>query len=48
VLLAALIHQRTTVSLAWIADALQMRSAANVSQQIHRLAGWTSDPVAKK
>jgi hypothetical protein len=35
--LAELLWKRTTVSQKWIAEALSMRSAANVSQQLRRL-----------
>ena len=34
--LAELVWKRTTVSQEWIAEALSMRSAANVSQQLRR------------
>jgi putative transposase len=37
VLLAQLLHDRTTVSLKWIAQRLFMRSASNVSQQLRRM-----------
>ena len=36
VTIAALVHDNTTASLGWIADRLQMKSAANVSQQLNR------------
>jgi len=39
VALAKLIRERTTVSQAWIATYLHMKSAANVSQQIKRMKG---------
>ena len=35
--IAAEVRGRTAVSMAWIADRLKMRSAANVSQQLRRM-----------
>jgi hypothetical protein len=47
VALARLLWQRTTESQQWIAERLQMRSAANVSQQIRRQpVGTTTLPNA--